>query len=50
VHSSIKTTPAVELGVTHHIWSIEELIEAAERPDELPEHVAPFTLIPGGLS
>lgn len=28
VHSSLKVTPAMENGVTDHIWSIEELIAA----------------------
>jgi hypothetical protein len=38
------------LGVTDHIWSLEELIHAVRQPDDLPERVPPFTLIPGGLS
>ena len=26
VHSSIKVTPAMEAGITNHIWSIQKLI------------------------
>jgi hypothetical protein len=29
VHSSIRVTPAMEIGITDHIWSIEELLGAA---------------------
>jgi transposase-like protein/IS1 family transposase len=28
IHSSIKTTPAVEAGLTDHVWSIQELLAA----------------------
>jgi IS1 family transposase len=49
VHETIRCTPAMALGVTSHIWSIGELIEIAERPEALPERVAPFTVINGGI-
>lgn len=29
VHESIRVTPAIEAGVTDHVWSIEELVERA---------------------
>jgi hypothetical protein len=29
VHEAIKTTPAMALGLTDHVWSIAELIEGA---------------------
>ena len=29
VHSSISVTPAMEAGITDHIWTVEELLEAA---------------------
>ena len=29
VHDSLKTTPAVEAGLTKHEWSLEEMIRAA---------------------
>ncbi len=50
VHTSISATPAVALGVTNHVWSLEELINAARQPAILPERLPPFTLIRGGLS
>ena len=37
VHSSHYKTPAMTLGVTDHVWSLEELIHAAKQPDDLPE-------------
>jgi hypothetical protein len=29
VHSSLRVTPAMEAGVTNHVWSIAELLGAA---------------------
>ena len=29
-------TPAMALGVTDHIWTIGELIEAAQEPEDVP--------------
>jgi hypothetical protein len=29
VHQALKTTPAVTLGITDHVWTIGELIDAA---------------------
>jgi hypothetical protein len=29
VHETLRTTPAVALGITDHVWSIGELIDAA---------------------
>lgn len=29
VHEALRITPAMQLGVTDHIWSIGELVEAA---------------------
>lgn len=28
VHSTIKTTPAVAAGLTDHVWTVKELLEA----------------------
>lgn len=50
VHETIRVTPAMSLGLTDHIWTIEELIAYATQPEALPERVTPFTLINGGLS
>lgn len=32
VHSTLRITPAMQLGVTDHIWTVSELIEAALSP------------------
>jgi hypothetical protein len=55
-HESLRTTPAVTLGITDHVWSIGELIEAAPvAVPPLPSPTAPdrrrqFRVIPGGKS
>lgn len=39
IHESLRVTPAMELELTSHVWSIEELIETAlesGEPDPLP--------------
>jgi IS1 family transposase len=36
VHDTLRCTPAMAIGVTDHIWSIGELIEAAQEPEEAP--------------
>ena len=28
IHSSIRVTPAMEAGITHRLWSLEELIDS----------------------
>lgn len=33
IHSSLRQTPAMALGLTDHVWTIAELIEAAEKAD-----------------
>jgi IS1 family transposase len=40
VHEALRITPAMQLGVTDHVWSISELIAAA-LDGELPEGTAP---------
>ncbi len=50
VHETIRMTPAMALGVTDHIWTIGELVEAATNPGDPPPRHAPFTVIDGGLS
>lgn len=48
VHEALRVTPAMQLGVTDHIWSIGELVDAALN-GELPERkVGPFRVIDGG--
>jgi IS1 family transposase len=51
VHESLRVTPAMELGVTDHVWSVAELLEAsALAPPEPPliRHSMPFQVIEGG--
>jgi IS1 family transposase len=36
VHESLRCTPAMALGVTDHIWTIAELIQAALEPSDTP--------------
>ena len=43
-------TPAMALGVTDHIWTIGELVEAATNPETVPPRQVPFTVIDGGLA
>jgi IS1 family transposase len=52
VHETLRITPAMQLGVTDHIWSIGELIDAAldgELPDgsgpEFPKNLDPSDTI-----
>ncbi len=28
IHSSIRSTPAIESGITQHVWTIKELLRA----------------------
>ncbi|MGC9954154.1 MAG: transposase [Rhizomicrobium sp.] len=52
VHEALRVTPAMQLGVTDHIWTISELVEkaltgvVAEQPQG-HKH-GPFTVIDGG--
>lgn len=54
VHESLRQTPAMALGVTDHVWTISELIEAALGTQPItPETTAPqrrktFRVIDGG--
>ena len=51
VHMDLRVTPAMELGITDHIWSVGELIEAAQAsraPDPAPESRPRLRLIQGG--
>jgi len=37
IHEALRVTPAMEYGLTDHVWSIAELIEAAEAtPQDIP--------------
>jgi hypothetical protein len=54
VHETLRTTPAIALGITDHAWSIGELIDAALKAVPLkPTPTAPdrrrqFRVIEGG--
>lgn len=54
VHESLKTSPAAQLGITDHVWSLGELIDAAlaTQPIEpvvtAPQRRRQFKLIEGG--
>ena len=49
VHEALRVTPAMQLGVTDHIWTIGELIaRALEAPETAP--VAPPPAPPKGMS
>jgi len=49
----LQTTPAVALGITNHVWSIGELLDAAlaiisGAPENVPNQRKRFTVIEGG--
>jgi hypothetical protein len=51
VHETLRITPAMQLGVTDHIWSIGELVDAAmsnEAPKPVGRQAGPFRIIDGG--
>lgn len=53
VHETIRTTPAVAQGITDHVWSIGELVDAAtagELPQPEGRRVGRFRVIDGGNS
>jgi hypothetical protein len=52
VHETIRMTPAMALGVTDHIWTIGELIDAAQgqAPERVGRKAGPFRVIDGGVS
>jgi len=51
VHETLRVTPAMQLGVTDHIWTVGELVEAAltgELDAPRGRRVGPFRVIDGG--
>jgi len=51
VHETLRVTPAMQLGVTDHVWSIGELIDAAltsAAPAPSGQRFGRFTVIEGG--
>jgi hypothetical protein len=51
-HEALRVTPAMALGITDHIWTIGELVEAAlaelDRPEPGATSYHRFTVIEGG--
>ena len=46
VHETLRVTPAMELGLTDHVWSIAELMrEALTPPLDLPPLVQPCPVL-----
>jgi hypothetical protein len=48
VHEALRITPAMAIGITDHIWTIGELIDAAKSPEAPAPSYRPFTVIQGG--
>jgi hypothetical protein len=51
VHETLRVTPAMQLGVADHIWSIGELVDAALEgvvSEPVGRKVGRFTVIDGG--
>jgi hypothetical protein len=52
VHEALRITPAMQLGVTDHVWTIGELVDAALTSEIAPEptgrRAGPFRVIDGG--
>ncbi|HJW41084.1 MAG TPA: IS1 family transposase [Rhizomicrobium sp.] len=52
VHEALRVTPAMQLGVTDHVWTISEIVEAAldgvVPPTPAGRKVGRFTVIDGG--
>ena len=34
IHSSLRVTPAMEMGIANHVWTLEELVELIEGNEE----------------
>jgi hypothetical protein len=51
VHEALRVTPAMQLGITDHVWTIGELLAAAldgAIPETRGRRRGPFTVIDGG--
>lgn len=54
MHESLRTTPGVQVGVTDHVWSLGELIDAALATQPIdpvitaPDRRRQFRVIDGG--
>jgi hypothetical protein len=53
VHEALRVTPAMQLGVTDHIWTISKLVNAALNgtvPEAQGRKVGRFAVFDGGAS
>jgi hypothetical protein len=56
VHETLRTTPAVAIGIADHVWSIRELVDAAltavppKPTPTAPDRRRQFRVIQGGKS
>ena len=53
VHETLRVTPAIHLGITDHVWTIGELVEAALSKGaqmQVKRSLGQFRVIPGGKS
>ncbi|MEW8294075.1 MAG: IS1 family transposase [Candidatus Thiodiazotropha sp.] len=41
IHKSLRVTPAMEAGISDHVWSLEEVVGLI--PDEVPKKRGPYT-------
>jgi hypothetical protein len=51
VHEALRITPAMQLGLTDHIWSVAELLAAAlhgEIQERVSQELLHFRVINGG--
>jgi hypothetical protein len=50
VHEALRVTPAMQLGVTDHVWTISELVAALNgaNQESVGRKVGRFTVIDGG--
>jgi hypothetical protein len=54
VHESLRSTPAMALGITDHVWSVGELLDAAIATQPIdpivtaPDRRKRFRVIKGG--
>jgi hypothetical protein len=35
IHQTLRVTPAMEAGVSHHVWSLEDIVALAEKTQRL---------------
>lgn len=53
IHETLRVIPAMGLGITDHVWTVDELISATENPERFapidrPTAAGTFRVIDGG--